>query len=100
MENARRVRIEVIVGSPDEPVFHFTGGIDERIVDQTLKAFGLRYIPPEPFKLAKVVRVKCSNSGFPNLQGEGCLDYPEKCEGCKKNEMKHMFEAKEEEPRA
>jgi len=88
LENKVITRIEIILGDPENPLIHFTGQVDEEIVDQTLKFFGLRYRPLEPPIPCKPLRVNCP------LKSE-CLDYPDKCGSCAQNKMEHLFKETE-----
>lgn len=85
----KKVRIEIILGDPAHPELHVIGQVDEEIVDQTLKFFGLRYTPPATVAPYKPIRVNCANE-------HTCLDWPGKCESCAQNKMEHLFEEKTE----
>jgi len=88
LENKVRTRIEIKIGNEDVPDLHVIGQVDEEIVDQTLRFFGLRYSPPTPPVVCKPLRVNCTEMSE-------CLDYPEKCGSCTENKMEHLFKAKE-----
>ena len=87
MENKVRTRIEIKIGDPNVPDLHVIGQVDEEIVDQTLKFFGLRYSPPTTV-LCTPIRVSCNNE-------RGCLDWPDKCGSCAENKMEHLFKERE-----
>jgi len=82
--SAKKVRIEIKLGDPDNPELHIIGQADEEIVDQTLKFFGLRYKPPEPVKLSPTSTVSC-------ISRMDCIDYPNKCQDCESNKAKSLF---------
>jgi len=85
----KRTRIEIKLGNEDVPDLHVIGQVDEEIVDQTLKFFGLRYSPPTPALPCKPLRVNCGKTSE-------CLDWPDKCGSCAENKMGHLFKEREE----
>jgi len=88
LENKVRTRIEIRIGDPDVPDLHVIGQVDEEIVDQTLKFFGLRYSPPAEVTVCKPIRVSCDNE-------RRCLDWPDKCGSCAEDKMEHLFKERE-----
>jgi len=84
----KKVRIEVKIGDPENPELHITGLVDEEVVDQTFKFFGLRYSPPTE-TIPAPPKVGCAHKTY-------CIDYPDKCKKCANNYVKSYFKPKEE----
>lgn len=83
----KKVPIEVIIGKHDAPELHIVGMADEKIVDQSLKFFGLRYTEPQKTTIARATCIDCKDR-------YRCTDYPDKCAECLNNHVGSFFVAK------
>jgi len=86
-QRPEKVRVEYIIGDPEDPEFHLVGKADRRIIDESLKWLGLRFEPR--VEAVPAPRVSCDKSTY-------CTDYPKKCSECARNEAKSYFEGRVE----
>jgi len=88
MSNAK-TRIELTLGDPNGPELHLMGQIDEKLVDETLKHWGLRYRePPQAVATLPMPKMpRCDHICE-------CTDHPDKCGECANNRRKSYFTAR------